>query len=44
MTKARIQLFRKAHNKNRGCFNGRLVYPRSVTEKIKAFYLYKNQS
>ena len=42
MTKARIQPFRKANNVNLGYFNGDGVYPRSVTNRNSALYLYNN--
>ena len=42
MTSARIQTFHKAYNINLGYFNGKEVYPRSVTERTKALNLYNN--
>ena len=42
MTTARIQPFCKAHNLNFGCFDGKEVYRRSVTERIKALCLFNN--
>ena len=40
--KARIQPFCTANNTNIGNFNGKQVYPRSVTERNKALYSYNN--
>ena len=42
MTKARIQPFCRANNINLGYFDGTKVFPRSVTEKNIAFFLYNN--
>ena len=42
MTKARIQPFSRANNINLGYFDGVGVYPRSVTNRNRAFYLYNN--
>ena len=42
MTKARIQTFCKAKNISLGYCDGERVFPRSVTERNKALYLYNN--
>ena len=42
MTKARIQPFCKANNINIGYFDGERVFPRSVTNRVSALYLYNN--
>ena len=42
MTKARIQHFGRANNINIGYFNGIRVFPRSVTKKDSALFLYNN--
>ena len=42
MTKARIQPFCKANNINLGYFDGERVFPRTVTERNIALFLYKN--
>ena len=42
MTKARIQPFCKANNINLGYYDGESVFPRSVTEKNNALYLFNN--
>ena len=42
MTKARIQPFCRANNINIGYFDGDGIYPRSVTNRDSALYLYKN--
>ena len=42
MTKARIQPFCRADNINLGYFDGDGVYPRSVTNRNSALYLYNN--
>ena len=42
MTKARIQPFCKANNINIGYFDGDGVYPRSVTNRDRALFLYNN--
>ena len=42
MTKARIQPFCRANNINIGYFDGNGVYPRSITKKGIALYLYNN--
>ena len=42
MTQARIQPFCRANNNNLGYYNDDRVFPRSVTEKNKALYLFKN--
>ena len=40
MTKARIQPFCRANNINLGYFDGEKVFPRSVTNRDSALYLY----
>ena len=42
MTKARIQPFCRANNINLGSYNGDRVFPRSVTNRDSALYLYNN--
>ena len=42
MTIARIQPFCRANNIDLGYFDGTRVFPRSVTERDKALYLYNN--
>ena len=42
MTKARIQPFCRANNINLGYYDGERVFPRSVTERKIALYLYNN--
>ena len=42
MTKARIQPFCKANNINLGYFDGERVFPRSVTDRNNALYLFNN--
>ena len=42
MTKARSQPFCRANNINLGFFDGNGVYPRSVTNRDSALYLYNN--
>ena len=42
MTKARIQPFCKANNINLGYYNDEKVFPRSVTNRDNALYLYNN--
>ena len=42
MTKARIQPFCKANNINLVYFDGERVFPRSVTDRNKASFLFKN--
>ena len=42
MTKARTQLFCKAKNNNLGYYDGIRVFPRSITEKNIALFLYNN--
>ena len=42
MTKARIQPFCRANNINLGYYDGNGVYPRSVTNRNIALYLYNN--
>ena len=42
MNKARIQPFCRANNINIGCFDGIRVFPRSVTNRDSASFLYKN--
>ena len=42
MTKARIQPFCRANNINIGYFDGDGVYPRSLTNRDSALYLYNN--
>ena len=42
MTKARIQPFCKANNINLGYYNDDRVFPRSVTNRASALYLYNN--
>ena len=42
MTKARIQPFCRANNINIGYFDGDGVYPRSITNRDSALYLYDN--
>ena len=43
MTKARIQPFCRANNVNLGYFDGDGVFPRSVTNRDRALYLYNNR-
>ena len=42
MTKARIQPFCRANKINLGFFDGNGVYPRSVTNRNSALFIYKN--
>ena len=42
MTKARIQPFCRAYNINLGYYDGERIYPRSVTDRKNALFLYKN--
>ena len=42
MTKARIQTFCRANNINLGYYGGERVFPRSVTNRDSALYLYNN--
>ena len=42
MTKARIQPFCRANNINLGYFDGDGVYPRSVTNRNSALFIYNN--
>ena len=42
MTMARIQPFCRANNINFGYFDGKIVFPRTVTERNKALKLYIN--
>ena len=42
MTKARLQPFCRANNINLGYFDGERVFPRSVTDRNNALYLYQN--
>ena len=42
MTKARIQPFCRANNNNLGYYDGEIVFPRLVTEKDSALFLYNN--
>ena len=42
MTKASIQPFCRANNSNLGFYDGERVFPRSVTDRNNALYLYKN--
>ena len=42
MTKARIQPFCRANNINLGYWDGNTVYPRSVTNRESALFLYNN--
>ena len=42
MTKARIQPFSKANNINLGYYNDDRVFPRTVTNRNSALYLFKN--
>ena len=42
MTDARIQPFCRANNNNLTYFDGTIVFPRSVTERINALFLYNN--
>ena len=42
MTKARIQPFCRANNNNLGYYNDDRVFPRSVTNRDSALYLYNN--
>ena len=42
MTKARIQPFCRANNINIGYFDGNGIYPRSLTNRDSALYLYNN--
>ena len=38
----RLELFCKKHNVNIGCYDGFGVFPRNITEKDIALYMYKN--
>ena len=42
MTKARIQSFCRANNSNLGYYHGERVFPRSVTDRNIALFLYNN--
>ena len=42
MTKARIQPFCRANNINLGLFDGTTIFPRSVTDRNNALFLYNN--
>ena len=42
MTKARIQPFCRANNNNLGFYDGDGVFPRSVTNRVGALFLYNN--
>ena len=42
MTKARIQPFCRANNINLGYYNNDRIFPRSVTNRESALYLYYN--
>ena len=42
MTKARIQPFCRANNNILGCYDGERIFPRSVTNRISALYLYNS--
>ena len=42
MTKARIQPFCRVNNNNLGYYDGKGVFPRSVTDRINGLYLYDN--
>ena len=42
MTKARIQPFCRANNINLGHYDGESIFPRSVTERDRALYLFNN--
>ena len=42
MTKARIQPFCRANNINLGYYNDDRVFPRTVTNRDSALYLYNN--
>ena len=42
MTKARVQPFRRANNINLGYYNDDGVFPRSVTNRDRALFLYNN--
>ena len=42
MAKARIQPFFGENNKNLGYYDGEKVFPRSITERNNALYLYNN--
>ena len=42
MTKARIQPICRANKINLGCFDGNGVYPRSVTNRNSALFIYNN--
>ena len=41
MTKARVQPFCRANNINLGYWDGEKVFPRSVTDRDNALFLYK---
>ena len=43
MTKARIQPFCRLYKIKRGYFDGLRVFPRSVTDRNNALFLYNNQ-
>ena len=42
MTKARIQPFCRANRFNLGFYDGESVFPRSVTDRNNALFLYNN--
>ena len=42
MTSAKFQPFCKKHNIIKGCYDGFRVYPRYLTERNIALYMYKN--
>ena len=42
MTKARIQPFCRANNINLGYYDNERVFPRSVTDRNNALFLYNN--
>ena len=42
MTKARIQPFWRANNINLGYYDGSRVFPRTVTDRNNALFLYNN--
>ena len=43
MTKARFQPFCRAKNVNLGYFDGTRVFPRSVTDRDNALFLFNNK-
>ena len=44
MTKARIQPFCRGNSNNLGYYDGMRVFPRSITDRDNALFLYNNHS